>query len=50
MITAVLVVLAGVAGRLLGLAWSRRQLRNDLRDLAAEARLDLDAPGLRSVA
>ena len=48
--TAVLVVLAGLAGRLLGLAWSRRQLRNDLRGLAAHARLDLDAPALRSAA
>jgi hypothetical protein len=40
-----LVVLSAVAGKLLGLAWSRRQLRLDLRRLAADAQLTWDEKG-----
>lgn len=40
-----LVVLTAVAGKLLGLAWSQRQLRHDLRRLAADAQLTRNEEG-----
>ncbi|HKA85995.1 MAG TPA: hypothetical protein VKD21_19170 [Acidimicrobiales bacterium] len=43
--TVLVVGLAGIAGKLLGLAWSRRRLRLELRRLAAGGAIDAQRKG-----